>query len=114
MIRWQLSGWGMSELERVIEDFNTYIRVKNVIYELLYEAKVDVYKFKDFAAQMLSAEAEQQTNKRIQIMNAQKNYNSALLLDKEDDFDQRQVTFSGLAEIYRKSRRTCFSTPHAH
>jgi len=104
MIRWQLAGWGMSELERVIEDFNTYIRVKNVIYELLYEAKVDVYHFKDFAAQMLSAEAEQATNRRMQIMNMQKNYNSALLLDKEDDFDQRQVTFSGLAEIYRESR----------
>lgn len=104
ILRWQLQGWGMSELERVIEDFNTYIRVKNVIYELLYEAKVDVYKFKDFAAQMLSAEAEQQTNKRMQIMNSQKTYNSALLLDKEDEFDQRQVTFSGLAEIYREAR----------
>lgn len=103
-LRWQLAGWGMSELERVIEDFNTYIRVKNVIYELLYEAKVDVYKFKDFATQMLSPEAEQKTNTRMQIMNAQKNYNSALLLDKEDEFDQRQVTFSGLAEIYRESR----------
>ena len=104
MLRWQLSGWGMSELERVIEDFNTYIRVKNVIYELLYEAKVDVYKFKDFAAQMLSAEAETATNRRMQIMNSQKNYNSALLLDKEDEFDQRQITFSGLAEIYREAR----------
>lgn len=103
-LRWQLSGWGMSELERGLEDFNTYIRVKNVIYELLYEAKVDVYKFKDFASQMLSAEAEAQTNRRMQIMNAQKNYNSAVLLDLEDDFAQRQITFAGLAEIYREAR----------
>lgn len=104
MIRFQLSGWGMSELERAIEDFNTYIRVKNVIYELLYEAKIDIYKFNDFAAQMLSAEAEDQTNKRMQIMNSQKNYNSALLLDKNDEYDQKQLTFAGLAEIYRESR----------
>lgn len=103
-IRWQLSGWGMSELERVVEDFNTYIRVKNVIYELLYEAKVDVWKFKDFASQMLSQEAEQSTNRRMQIMNAQKNYNSAVLMDKEDDFEQRTMTFAGLAEIYREAR----------
>lgn len=103
-LRWQLAGWGMSELERVLEDFNTYIRIKNVIYELLYEAKVDVYKFKDFAAQMLSAEAEQQTNKRMAITNAQKNFNSAILMDKEDEFEQRQISFSGLAEIYRESR----------
>lgn len=104
LIRWQLAGWGMSELERVIEDFNTYIRVKNVIYELLYEAKVDVYKFAHFADQILAPEAEQQVNKRMQLMNASKNYNSALLMDKEDDFDQKQITFSGLAEIYRESR----------
>lgn len=104
ILRWQLSGWGMSELERVIEDFNTYIRIKNVIYELLYEAKVDVYRFKDFAAQMLSSEAEAQTNRRMQIMNNAKNYNAALLLDKEDEFEQKQLTFSGLAEIYTESR----------
>lgn len=103
-LRWALSGWGMSELERVLEDFNTYIRVKNVIYELLYEAKVDVYKFKDFANQMLSAEAEEKTNRRMQITNSQKSYNAAILLDSEDDFLQRQVSFSGLAEIYRESR----------
>jgi phage-related protein (TIGR01555 family) len=104
ILRWQLAGWGMSELERFIEDFNTYIRVKNVIYELLYEAKVDIYKFKDFAAQILSAEAESKTNKRMQLMNQQKNYNSALLLDKEDEYDQKQITWSGLAEIYREAR----------
>ncbi len=103
-LRWQLAGWGMSELERVLEDFNTYIRVKNVIYELLQEAKVDVYKLKDFANQMLSAEAEAATNRRMQITNAQKSYNAAILLDAEDDFLQRQISFSGLAEIYREAR----------
>src|ERR1035437_2572113 len=91
-LRWQLAGWGMSELERCLEDFNTYIRVKNVIYELLYEAKVDIWKFKDFASQMLSAEAEAQTNKRMQIMNSQKSYNSAVLMDLEDEFEQRTMT----------------------
>lgn len=104
LIRWQLAGWGMSELERVIEDFNTYIRVKNVIYELLYEAKIDIYRFKDFAATMLSAEAETAANRRMQIMNSQKNYNSALLLDKEDEYEFRQMSFSGLADIYREAR----------
>ena len=104
LLRWQLAGWGMSELERVLEDFNTYIRIKNVIYELLYEAKVDVYKFNDFAAQMLSPEAATNTQNRMNLMNSQKSYNSAILLDKLDEFEQRQVSFSGLAEIYRESR----------
>lgn len=111
-LRWQLAGWGMSELERVLEDFNTYIRVKNVIYELLQEAKVDVYKFKDFANQMLSAEAEASTNRRMQITNAQKSYNAAILMDAEDDFLQRQISFSGLAEIYREARIEFSASAH--
>ena len=111
-LRWQLAGWGMSELERLVEELNTYIRVKNVIYELLQEAKVDVYKFKDFANQMLSAEAEQATNRRMQITNAQKSYNSAILMDSEDEFEQRQITFSGLADIYREARIELASAAH--
>ncbi|MDE2019626.1 MAG: DUF1073 domain-containing protein [Patescibacteria group bacterium] len=104
ILRWQLAGWGMSELERVVPDFNQYIRVKNVIYELLYEAKVDVYKFQDFANQMLSSDAENRTNNRLAMMNQFKTYNSALLLDREDEFEQKQLRFNGLAEIYRESR----------
>lgn len=111
-LRWQLAGWGLSELERFYEDFNTYLRVKNVIYELLYEAKVDVWKFKDFATQMLSAEAEAKTNQRMAIMNSQKSYNSAILMDLEDEYEQKQLTFSGLADIYRESRIELASSSH--
>jgi len=104
ILRWQLAGWGMSELERVVPDFNQYIRVKNVIYDLLFEAKVDVFRFNDFANQMLSSEAENRTNQRMEMMNRFKNYNSALLLDSADEFEQKQLRFNGLAEIYRESR----------
>lgn len=103
-IAWQLAGWGLSELERLLEDINVYLRVKNLIYAMLYEAKVDVYKFKDFAGQMITAQGEQKTNQRLQAMNALKNYSSALLLDKEDDYIQKQLSFAGIAEIYRESR----------
>ena len=104
ILRWQLAGWGMSELERVVEDFNTYIRVKNVIYAMLWEAKIDVFKFKDYAAQLLSGEAAQNTNNRLAAMNATKNYNSALLMDSEDVFEQKQLNFSGVAEVYNQAR----------
>ena len=103
-IRWMLSGWGLSEIERVYEDFQTYIRVKNMIYALLWEAKVDVFKFENFASQMLSPDAELKTNARMSLMNSQKNYNSAMLMDKMDEFEQKQINFSGIAEIYRESR----------
>ena len=37
-------------------------------------------------------------------MNASKNYNSALLMDKEDEYEFRQMSFGGLAEIYKEAR----------
>lgn len=104
IIRAQLSDWGMSEIERVLEDFNGYLRGKNVVYELMDEAKVDVYKLKGFKAQLLTASGTQITQSRIQNMNQLKNYNSALLMDLEDDYQQKQITFSGLAEMLAENR----------
>jgi phage-related protein (TIGR01555 family) len=104
IIRAQLSDWGMSEIERVLEDFNGYLRGKNVVYELMDEAKVDVYKFKGFKAQLLSANGTQITQNRVQQMNQLKNYNSALLMDLEDDYQQKQITFTGLAEMLAENR----------
>ena len=46
MIRPILRGWGMSELERLVRDLNQYLKNQDVIFELLDEAKIDVYKIK--------------------------------------------------------------------
>ena len=43
LIRNQLAGWGMSEVERMIADFNLYLQTKNVLYEILDEAKLDIF-----------------------------------------------------------------------
>ena len=40
----QFRGWGMTEVERMIRSFNQYLKNNNVIFELLDEAKVDVFK----------------------------------------------------------------------
>jgi len=104
LIRAQLSDWGMSEIERMVEDFNTYIRGKNVIYELLEEAKVDVYSLKGFTAQLATATGTNLTTRRIQTMNQIKNFNNALILDKDDAYDMKTMTFSGLADIMKENR----------
>src|SRR5574343_30614 len=41
--RLQLAGWGMSEVERLVAPMNKYFKNQNVIFELLDEAKIDVY-----------------------------------------------------------------------
>lgn len=104
LIRAQLSDWGMSEIERMLEDFNLFLRNRNVIYELLEEAKVDVYKLKGLRDALISANGTAITTKRIQTMNQVKSYNNALLFDSEDDYQMKQVSFGGLAEMMKENR----------
>jgi phage-related protein (TIGR01555 family) len=104
ILRWQLQGWGMSEVERMIEDFNCYIRTKNVLYELLEEAKIDVYRLKGFNAQLASAVGTAKTMARMDAVNQIKNFNKAITLDVEDEYDQKQLTFAGIAEVMKENR----------
>ena len=103
-IRKRLQGWGMSELERTLRQVQMYTKNEDTIFELLDEAKIDVWKIQNFNSQMLSSLAAGQTNKRLQIATMTKNYHNAITLDKEDDYEQKQISFSGLAEMMKEIR----------
>lgn len=106
IIRQQLSGWGMSEMERMLEPFNVYLRTLNVMYELLNEAKVDVFRIKGFKSQLMSPTGTSLVQQRIQATNMLKSYLNALVTDSDDEFVQKQITFSGLAEMMNQARIT--------
>lgn len=103
LIRWTLQGWGMSEMERMISDFNLYERTKDVVYELLKEAKIDVFQFENFTAQLASQAGTNLTISRVQIMNQLKSFNNAIVLDAKDKFEQKQITFAGLADVQKQN-----------
>lgn len=104
ILRWQMAGWGMSEIERLIPDFNSYIKTKEVLYELLEEAKIDVYRLKGLNDQLVSALGTQTTQNRVALMNQLKQYNNAIIMDLMDEFEQKQITFSGLAEVMKENQ----------
>lgn len=103
ILRWQLNGWGMSEVERIVEDFNSYLKTREVTYELLEEAKVDVYRMKDFNQQLASPTGTNLVKARVQLMNEVKSFNKAIMMDMVDEFQQKQITFSGLAEVMKQN-----------
>ncbi len=103
LVKFVLQGWGMSEYERMVPDFNLYLRTKDVIYELLKEAKVDVYRFEQFTNQLASRQGTELTRTRVQLMNQLKSYANALVMDKNDEYEQKQITFSGLAEVHKQN-----------
>lgn len=100
--RQQLSGWGMSEVERLVAPLNKYMKNQNVIYELIDEAKIDVYSLQNYRSAIYAGQ-EDKVQRAIMWSNAMKNYLNAMILDKEDSFDQKQMNFGGLAEILRES-----------
>lgn len=104
MVRARLQGWGMSELERCIREINTYIKFQNLLFELVDEAKVDIYSIEQFTASLASAQGTQAIQLRINMANWLKNYKNALILDKEDTYEQKQIAFGGLADIFEEFR----------
>jgi phage-related protein (TIGR01555 family) len=103
-IRRRLQGWGMSELERTIRPLNAFVKNEDLIYQLLDEAKIDVWRIQGFNVNILSALGQNQTNGRLQIANMLKNFHRAIIMDKEDEYEQKQISFSGLAEILNQNR----------
>lgn len=104
-LRPQLRGWGMSELERLIRDLNSYLKNQDVIFELLDEAKIDVYKIKDLNSFLITPDGTAKIQNRIQLSNQLKNFQNALIMDLNDEYDQKQVNFSGLAEMLTEIRK---------
>lgn len=103
-IRLRLQGWGMSELERCMRDINSFVKFQNVIFELIDEAKIDVFKIQQFNDTLATAQGTALIQKRIALNSVLKNYKNATVMDSNDDFDQKQITFSGLADIYQELR----------
>lgn len=103
-VRRQLRGWGMSEGERMIRELNLYMKTQDVLYEILDESKLDVYHIKNLAQHLLTAAGTGLITQRVQAANELKNYLNALVLDKDEDFEQKTMTFSGLAEVSRENR----------
>lgn len=97
-IRPRLRGWGYSVVEKLVRSLNQYLKATDLGFEVLDEFKLDVYKIKNLTNTLLSPQGEQQVKKRIQLANWNKNYQNAVVMDSEDDFDHKTLSFAGLAE----------------
>lgn len=103
-IRLRLQGWGMSILEESIRAVNAYLKFEKLLFELLDEAKIDVYKIKGFNTALASPASQQRIQQRVLLGNQLKNFQSAITMDMEDDYNQKQLSFTGIAEIYEQLR----------
>lgn len=97
-------GWGMSKLESLVRTLNKSIKNENVIFELLDEAKIDVFSFYGLNDAMQDSQATDAITKRVSYASAIKNYMKTILMDSEDQYTQKQIHFSGLSDLKVDSR----------
>lgn len=97
-IRPRLRGWGFSVVEVLVRSINQYLKATDLTFEVLDEFKLDIYKIKNLVNTLMSPMGKQKVQERVQLANWQKNYQHAVVMDSEDDFDHKQLSFAGLAE----------------
>ena len=97
-----LQGWGASIFEAIIPQLNQYLKANSVILELLDEAKIDILKIFELSSVLASEGGEAAIKKRAEIFAQQKNYKNMGVMDSQDDYVQKTMSFSGLNEILEK------------
>ncbi len=103
-IRPRLRGWGLSVVECFVQSINQYLKTKNLTFEVLDEFKIDVFKINGLAQTLLSPGGTQAVRNRVQLANTEKNFNKALTMDSLDDWDHKQLTFAGIADVMKEVR----------
>lgn len=98
-----LQGWNASLFEGIMEPIENLLGGFNVTLELLSEAKIDIFKIANLASTLASGPiGEQQIRKRLQIATANKNYKGSLALDNDDNYEQKQIGFSGIPQLLQQ------------
>lgn len=103
-IKPRLRGWGFSVLEGLIASINQYVKSNELIFEVLDEFKVDIFKMDGLNTTLLSALGNRKISERIALATRQKNFKNAITLDGKDDYVQKQLTFAGIADMMKEFR----------
>lgn len=101
-IRLIMQGWGLSIFEAIISPLTQYLKSMAVALELLDEAKIDVIKILDLASTLMTPDGEDIIRRRLALVTENKNYKSSIAMDAQDDYQQKQISFSGLPEMIEK------------
>ena len=104
-IRPRLRGWGFSIIESVVRPLNQFLKTTDVLFEVIDEFKIDVYKIKNLVNTLLSPNGTNQVKSQIQMTNWHKNYQNAIVLDSEDEWDHKELSFAGLSEVQAGNRK---------
>ncbi len=104
LIMQQTQGWGISVYEQIFQDMSQFFKSRNVLFELLDEAKTDVLKLATLQQALTSTAGKRALQTMVDTIAVNKNYKSQITLSKDDDYEQKQISFSGIEGILREIR----------
>lgn len=92
-------GWGDSVLQSTIEAIRQMDSTSANVASLVFEAKVNVYRFKGFADLLKSSGGDEIAIKRMHTQTAMKGINGDVVIDIEDEYEPKSASFGGLDAI---------------
>lgn len=95
-------GWGDSVLQSTMDAVQQMDGTMANMASLVFEAKVDVLKFKGFADLLADEGNDPLVTRRLQTQAAMKGINGALVMDAEDEYEQKSANFAGLPDVVSK------------
>ena len=101
-----LQGWGYAEGSHIINELARDDQLKSSITSLVNKALIEVIKMSGMRGVFMGTDKgnEIQLRKRLEMVNWGRTYNSLTFLDKDDEYQQYQLTgLSGLAELLEKN-----------
>lgn len=104
LIMQQVQGWGISVYEQIFQDMSQFFKSRNVLFELLDEAKTDVLKLATLQTALSSTQGERALQKMVDMIARNKDYKSQITLSKDDEYEQKQISFSGFEGILKEIR----------
>ena len=94
------AGWGDSILLATLDAIKHADASAANVASLMFEAKVDVIKIPNFMAGLQGGgDYEQLLLRRLQLAATAKGINGALVLDSEEDYQQKSASFTGLNDL---------------
>lgn len=100
-------GWGMSYFEHLARTLTITWKAQNSRAELLDDAKTDIYMLQGLNQQATNPALNQALRNRLSLIQQTKNYGSGVALDAQDDFRQKQTSFSGFDKMQEQDRYDC-------
>lgn len=95
------SVWGDSYLQTTYDAILQTDNTMANIASLVFEAKIDVIKFQGFA-DMMAQNRDADVIRRLHLQAAMKGINGTVVIDAQDDYEQKSASFAGLTDVLSK------------